>query len=181
MAGLCAPLSTLRRHPHGGQRMTRGQRGSLLLHCGGLAPPTPCRFCRRTTYVRLFNSHLPAYLTGFSAVAHDQRLLDSSRTAWFGACLCRPTPRCLPSSLVTATEGPFLLTFVSRRTISMIIVANQRPASRDSCAVDSLRFNILSTKIRETDPCPLDKGQAISARLFRPPMVAEQAGTELPK
>jgi hypothetical protein len=34
----------------------------------------------------------------FSAVAHDQNLLGSSRTAWFDACLCRPTPRGLPSS-----------------------------------------------------------------------------------
>jgi hypothetical protein len=41
--GLCAPLSTLRRCPHGHLRMTRGQCGSLLLHRGGLAPPTPCR------------------------------------------------------------------------------------------------------------------------------------------
>src|SRR5271167_3515014 len=24
--------------------MTRGQRGSLLLHCSGLPPPIPCRF-----------------------------------------------------------------------------------------------------------------------------------------
>src|SRR6059058_4496626 len=29
MAGLCAPLSTLRRHPRGYRRMTRGQCGSL--------------------------------------------------------------------------------------------------------------------------------------------------------
>src|ERR1700678_3261528 len=31
--------------------MTRGQRGSLLLHCSGLPPPTPCRFYRRTTRI----------------------------------------------------------------------------------------------------------------------------------
>src|SRR6266852_3978755 len=43
MAGLCAPLSTLRRYPHGHQRMTRGRCGSLLLHRDGLAPSTPCR------------------------------------------------------------------------------------------------------------------------------------------
>ncbi len=41
--GLRAPLSTLRRHPRGGRRMTRGRCGSLLLHRGGLAPPTLCR------------------------------------------------------------------------------------------------------------------------------------------
>src|SRR5262249_18542731 len=43
MAGLCAPLSTLRRSPRGPLRMTRGRCGSLLLHRKGLAPSTPCR------------------------------------------------------------------------------------------------------------------------------------------
>jgi hypothetical protein len=43
MAGLCAPLSTLRRDPRGPLRMTRGRCGSLLLHRKGLAPSTPCR------------------------------------------------------------------------------------------------------------------------------------------
>ena len=48
MAGLCVPLSTLRLHPRGRLRMTRGRCGSLLLHRSGLAPPTPCRYLRRT-------------------------------------------------------------------------------------------------------------------------------------
>src|SRR3981189_2582301 len=43
MAGLCAPLSTLRQYPHGYLRMPRGRCGSLLLHRDGLAPSTPCR------------------------------------------------------------------------------------------------------------------------------------------
>src|SRR5882672_1332776 len=43
MAGLCAPLSTLRQYPHGYLRMTRGRCGLLLLHRDGLAPSTPCR------------------------------------------------------------------------------------------------------------------------------------------
>ena len=43
MAGLHAPLSTLHGRPRGRPRMTRGQCGSLLLHCDGLAPSTPCR------------------------------------------------------------------------------------------------------------------------------------------
>jgi hypothetical protein len=43
MAGLHAPLSMLRRTPHGMLRMTRGRRGSLHLHRNGLAPSTPCR------------------------------------------------------------------------------------------------------------------------------------------
>src|SRR5271165_5624398 len=43
MAGLCNPLSTLRRSPRGQLRMTRGRCDSLLLHRDGLAPSTPCR------------------------------------------------------------------------------------------------------------------------------------------
>src|SRR6478672_10805525 len=51
MAGLCAPLSTLRRHPRGSRRMTRGQCGSLDLHCERLALSTPCRSSRRTAFL----------------------------------------------------------------------------------------------------------------------------------
>src|SRR5215472_13437202 len=43
MAGLCAPLSTLRRNPREQLRMTRGRCGSLLLHRERLALSTPCR------------------------------------------------------------------------------------------------------------------------------------------
>src|SRR4051794_27346063 len=60
MAGLCAPLPTLRRHPHGCQRTARGRCGSLILHRSGLAPPTPCRFGRRTINQDLRNV-LPAF------------------------------------------------------------------------------------------------------------------------
>jgi hypothetical protein len=42
------PLSTLGRHPCSCRPMTRGQRGSLLLHCSTLSFVTPRRFHRRT-------------------------------------------------------------------------------------------------------------------------------------
>jgi uncharacterized membrane protein len=48
MAGLCTPLPTLHLYPHRHLRTARGQHGSLLLHCKGLSPSTPCRFYRRT-------------------------------------------------------------------------------------------------------------------------------------
>src|ERR1035437_1746182 len=44
MAGLCAPLPTLRRHPRGCQRTARGRCGLLLLHRSELASPILCRF-----------------------------------------------------------------------------------------------------------------------------------------
>src|ERR1700688_3245188 len=47
MAGLCAPLSTLRRNPRGQLRMTRGRCGSLLLHRKRLALSTPLPVSRR--------------------------------------------------------------------------------------------------------------------------------------
>src|SRR3984893_18442565 len=43
MAGLCAPLPTLRRRPRGRLRTDRGRRGLLLLHRSGLSPHTPCQ------------------------------------------------------------------------------------------------------------------------------------------
>src|ERR1700758_4128758 len=43
MAGLYAPLPTLRRRPRGRLRTARGRWGVLLLPRSGLAPPTPCR------------------------------------------------------------------------------------------------------------------------------------------
>ena len=43
MAGLYAPLPTLRRRPRGRLRKARGRCGSLLLHRSGLSPHTPCR------------------------------------------------------------------------------------------------------------------------------------------
>jgi len=43
MAGLHAPLPTLRLHPRERLRTARGRCGSLLLHRSGLAPPTLCR------------------------------------------------------------------------------------------------------------------------------------------
>lgn len=43
MAGLLAPLSTLRAAPHGAPRMTRGQHGLLNLYCRRLSLLTPCR------------------------------------------------------------------------------------------------------------------------------------------
>src|SRR5947209_18965473 len=43
MAGLYAPLPTLRRHPRGRLRTDRGRRGLLLLHRSGLSPHTPCQ------------------------------------------------------------------------------------------------------------------------------------------
>ena len=43
MAGLCTPLPTLRRRPHGRQRTAWGRCGSRRLHRDGLAPSIPCR------------------------------------------------------------------------------------------------------------------------------------------
>src|SRR4051794_8350721 len=67
MAGLCAPLPTLRRHPRECQRTARGRCGSLLLHRGGLSPPTPCRSSRRTESL----AHPGGNITGCSLLAPE--------------------------------------------------------------------------------------------------------------
>src|SRR6202048_3325703 len=43
MAGVYAPLPTLRRRPRGRLRTDRGRRGLLLLHRSGLSPHPPCQ------------------------------------------------------------------------------------------------------------------------------------------
>src|SRR5260221_9772837 len=51
MAGLFAPLPTLRRRPRGRLRTDRGRRGLLLLHRSGLSPHTPCQSPGALTHV----------------------------------------------------------------------------------------------------------------------------------
>ena len=53
MAGLYAPLPTLRRRPRGRPRTAWGRCGSLLLHRSGLSPHTPCRSPGALTRVAL--------------------------------------------------------------------------------------------------------------------------------
>ena len=76
MAGLCAPLPTLRRHPRGCRRTARGRGGSLRLPRGGLAPPTPCRSPGAlrfdlNEYRSVGRDHTPA--SGSRKVAHGTR------------------------------------------------------------------------------------------------------------
>ena len=72
---LYAPLSTLRVLPHGsGPRMTRGQCGSLLLHCNGLSPSTSCRSSRRT----VAQSHTPRNRCATLRVRRYRRLTQHS-------------------------------------------------------------------------------------------------------
>src|ERR1700730_14282917 len=59
MAGLYAPLPTLRRRPRGRLRTDRGRRGLLLLHRSGLSPHTPCQSPGALTVVPAYN--LPVY------------------------------------------------------------------------------------------------------------------------
>ena len=53
MAGLQAPLSTLRLAPRDVLRMTRGQSGLLFLYCCGLSPFTLCAVSRRTNVLSI--------------------------------------------------------------------------------------------------------------------------------
>ena len=78
MVGLCAPLPTLRRHPRECQRTAQGRCGSLLLHRGGLSPPTPYRSSRRTESLH-FCTMQPSHLTAAEP--------DSLRPSFHTVCL----------------------------------------------------------------------------------------------
>jgi hypothetical protein len=89
---------------------------------------------QRFICIHLLSSHLPAN-ADFSAVAHDRGLLSSSRTAWFDACLCRPTSRGLPSSTSVAPKRrSFSPSFtshigcpISRSSLLVALILNQGP------------------------------------------------------
>src|SRR6202051_1771072 len=89
MAGLYAPLPTLRRRPRGRLRTDRGRRGLLLPHRSGLSPHTPCQSPGALTHVRArriaqppkaaFVTRLqPCRLPGRTA----RQLPDLSTTLW---------------------------------------------------------------------------------------------------
>src|SRR5271169_4231522 len=70
MAGLYAPLPTLRQRPRGRLRTDRGRRGLLLLHRSGLSPHTPCQSPGALTRVAACTLALPpirdTLIEGFS-------------------------------------------------------------------------------------------------------------------
>src|SRR3984893_11851818 len=70
MAGLYAPLPTLRQRPRGRQRTDRGRLGSLLLHRSGLSPHPPCQSPGALTRVAACTLALPpirdTLIEGFS-------------------------------------------------------------------------------------------------------------------
>src|SRR3954466_1913763 len=80
MAGLCAPLPTLRRHPRECQRTAQGRCGSLLLHRGGLSPPTPCRSSRRTENLNFCNTEVVREIVGVTAPGSFRTLSGRSIT-----------------------------------------------------------------------------------------------------
>jgi hypothetical protein len=65
-----APLPTLRRNPRGCRRTARGRCGLLYLHRGGLSPPTPCRFRRRTGLLEFCPGGSDRWIRGVLAAPH---------------------------------------------------------------------------------------------------------------
>src|SRR5438034_9572386 len=123
MAGLCAPLSTLRQYPHGYLRMTRGRCGSLLLHRDGLAPSTPCRSpgaLRSTPINRHFQSPLACLKsvncrrTTFAddAAGESKRIVLGSR--WLGGTLHAEAGRsCTVRRRLIGARGEFTIASVA--------------------------------------------------------------------
>src|SRR5271168_1249049 len=89
MAGLYAPLPTLRRRPRGRPRTDRGRRGLLLLHRSGLSPQTPCQSPGALTHVtarRIAQPPKAAFVTRLQPCRLPGRtarqLPDQSTTLW---------------------------------------------------------------------------------------------------
>src|ERR1700687_2146946 len=89
MAGLYAPLPTLRRRPRGRLRTDRGRRGLLLLHRSGLSPHTPGQSpgaLTRVTARRIAQPPKAAFVTRLrSSRLPDQtarQLPEQSTTLW---------------------------------------------------------------------------------------------------
>jgi hypothetical protein len=89
MAGLYAPLPTLRRRPRGRLRTDRGRRGLLLLHRSGLSPHTPCQSPGALTHVtarRIAQPPKAAFVTRLRPCRLPGRtarqLPDQSTTLW---------------------------------------------------------------------------------------------------
>src|ERR1700686_2655306 len=89
MAGLYAPLPTLRSHPRGRLRTDRGRRGLLLLHRSGLSPHTPCRSPGALTHVtarRIAQPPTATFVTRLQPFRLPGRaarpLPDQSKTLW---------------------------------------------------------------------------------------------------
>src|SRR6202049_3828948 len=79
---LYAPLSTLRVMPRGSiPRMTRGQCGSLLLHCNGLSPSPSCRSSRRTV-AQFPACRIPCQR--FAMILADSPCITRGRGGWLG-------------------------------------------------------------------------------------------------
>src|SRR5215831_441986 len=103
MAGLYAPLPTLRSHPRGGLRTDWGRRGLLLLHRSGLSPHTPCRSPGALTRVAactLAQVTLVTAIRGLQTFRHLhacpgcfrlERSPGGPRTHWKSAALSRRT------------------------------------------------------------------------------------------
>src|SRR6202035_1337377 len=105
MAGLYAPLPTLRRRPRGRLRTDRGRRGLLLLHRSGLSPHTPCQSPGALTRVGACTlARSPYFVTRYPKASDISsppcllRLLPAGAVAGWGlhplesAALSRRTP-----------------------------------------------------------------------------------------
>src|SRR5258708_40188284 len=101
MAGLCAPLPTLRRHPHGCPRTAWGRCGSLLLHRSGLAPPTLCRFRPAHQNFQLFE--VIDHDVGRRPLAYGATVFEAAE---IGRQITQPVMGLLQADLLLVSDEP---------------------------------------------------------------------------
>src|SRR6202795_1172887 len=128
---LYAPLSTLRVLPRGSvPRMTRGQCGSLLLHCNGLSPSTSCRSSRRTAAQYLARGLPCERFT--AALASRNSCITRGRGGWLDlprGGLPPPILCQLPGALRVGSEGEIL----APRTCSPLCPRKQTQLGHRAC------------------------------------------------
>src|SRR5258707_10766363 len=127
MAGLYAPLPTLRRRPRGRLRTDRGRRGLLLLHRSGLSPHTPCQSPGALTRVAACTLARSPYVVTAIRRLQTLRLLHvcSGRfrlerspggacTHWKSAALSRRTWKCWTLEMAEHLISKRLLEVISQ-------------------------------------------------------------------
>src|ERR1700730_1583375 len=129
MAGLYAPLPTLRRRPRGRLRTDRGRRGLLLLHRSGLSPHTPCQSPGALTRVAACTLARSPYVVTSIRRLQTLRLLHACSgrfrlerspggacTHWKSAALSRRTWKCRTLEMAERLIFKRLLEFISNRS-----------------------------------------------------------------
>jgi hypothetical protein len=145
--GLHTPLSMLRVTPRGATRMTRGRRGSLPLHRGGLSPLTSCR-SPGAPWLNPTPQMITVYASPWSSPSPTQHSLPGGRYPLPGPDFHRLDR----ASFTWRTAGPSMLE-IDARSSRLLLIPSCRRRKRTGRAAHPARqsgFVRLGTVGKET-------------------------------